>query len=236
MNAGHPAGGSPVGSQVGYWKFDEGYGTTANNSGNGGTTYNVTLASSPNIPTWTNEGKFGKALSFDGSNDYATINTSLPTLTEGTLSMWVKRTATTGTYQMLFTDASSQFEMAWNNATNLQFYVNNVAVNTSTAASLNIWYHITGTFSETGNFQRIYVNGVLANSSTYPGDATTATRYFGSRAGSYPFAGSIDEIKVYNSALTEDEIKLDYNHGSAMVLGSLSTDSTGAVADNSSAR
>jgi len=36
MNADHPAVGSPVGSALGHWKFDEGYGTTANNSGSQG--------------------------------------------------------------------------------------------------------------------------------------------------------------------------------------------------------
>jgi len=237
MNASHPAGGSPVGSQIGYWKFDEGYGTAINNNGSSGSTYNATLASSPNTPIWSNNGKFGKALIFDGSNDYATINTNLPTLTEGSISMWVNRTGTTGTYQMLFTDSGSQFEMTWNNATTLTFYVNNVGVNTNSALNLNTWYYLAGTFSETGNFQRLYVNGVLVNSSTYPGDATTATRYFGSRAGSYPFNGLIDEAKVYNAALTEDEIKIDYNRGSAMALGSLSDTSglTGGSIASSSA-
>lgn len=211
---------------VAYWKFDEGYGTAANNSGSGGSTYNATLASSTSTPIWSNSGKFSKALTFDGSDDYATINNNLPTLTEGTLSLWAKRTGTSGTYQFLFTDGGSQLEMCWLGVSTLSFYVNNVAVNTATASDLNTWYHLVGTFSETGNFQRIYINGVLANSTTYQGDATTAVRYFGSRAGSYPFKGDIDEVKVYNSALTEDEIKLDYNQSAALVLGTMGSNTS----------
>jgi len=57
MNAGHPAGGSPVGSQVGYWKFDEGYGATTYDS-IGNIDGSITGAS------WTNDGKFSRALAF----------------------------------------------------------------------------------------------------------------------------------------------------------------------------
>ena len=35
MNVGHPIGGSPIGSQQAYYKFDEKYGQTTHNSGNG---------------------------------------------------------------------------------------------------------------------------------------------------------------------------------------------------------
>ncbi|MCK4824584.1 LamG domain-containing protein, partial [bacterium] len=73
MNAGHPAPGSPIGSAIGHWKFDEGYGVTANNSGISGSALNGTLTNmaSPATSTsgWTDEGKMGKGLVFDGSND-----------------------------------------------------------------------------------------------------------------------------------------------------------------------
>lgn len=64
MNAGHPAVGSPVGSNLIQLKFDEGYGTTANNSGNGGSSNNGTV----NSGTWTNSGKFGKGVTITGSS------------------------------------------------------------------------------------------------------------------------------------------------------------------------
>ena len=59
MNAGHPIGGSPIGSQIAYYKLDKGYGTTAYDQlGNN----NGTLT---NSPTWTNDGKHNKALNFN---------------------------------------------------------------------------------------------------------------------------------------------------------------------------
>jgi len=90
MNANHPLGGSPIGSQVVYWKFDEGYGDVANNTGNGGPSLNGDLAGAcpgaATCPTWDNSGKFGKALAFNGSqylSNTGTINNVQ------TISYWV---------------------------------------------------------------------------------------------------------------------------------------------------
>jgi len=126
MNAGHPAGGSPVGSQIGYWKFDEGYGDTANDSspqnldadlaGSGGT-----CPGAANCPSWTSDGKFNKALDFDGTNDYIDLTTPLNINTtgdsRGTISFWFRpdwassSTATshgfTGSYNSTSTDVFS---------------------------------------------------------------------------------------------------------------------------------
>src|SRR3989338_1965645 len=63
--------GSPAQAQtsglVGYWTFDEGAGTTANDSSGNNNTGTLT-----NGPTWTT-GKIGQALNFDGSDDYVKI-------------------------------------------------------------------------------------------------------------------------------------------------------------------
>lgn len=72
MNAGHPAVGSPVGSAVAHYKFDEGYGTTVHNSGSAGSPLSGNLGTGNSAPTWSQNGKFGKALSFDG-NDWVSF-------------------------------------------------------------------------------------------------------------------------------------------------------------------
>src|SRR3989338_5343069 len=63
--------GSPAQAQtsglVGYWTFDEGAGTTANDSSGNNNTGTLT-----NGPTWTT-GKIGQALNFDGVNDYVDL-------------------------------------------------------------------------------------------------------------------------------------------------------------------
>lgn len=77
MNAGHPLGGSPVGSQSVYWKFDEMNSTTANDTAVQAATSNGTLTNmaSPATSTsgWTTSGKFNSALVFDGTDDNVAI-------------------------------------------------------------------------------------------------------------------------------------------------------------------
>ena len=57
MNGGHPIGGTPIGSQLAYYKFDEQHGQTTNNSGNGGSTYNGTLGADTSSVRMTRPGK-----------------------------------------------------------------------------------------------------------------------------------------------------------------------------------
>ena len=70
MNAGHPAPGSPVGSPVLHLKFNAGYGDTANDSSiqNNDGDLAGTCPGDATCPSWTNDGKFGKALDFDLSD------------------------------------------------------------------------------------------------------------------------------------------------------------------------
>ena len=78
MNAGHPIGGSPVGSPMIYYKFDVGVGGTAPNSGNGGSAQNGTMTPQGGGQTqtyqmWDNGGKWSRAADLDGTDDYVSI-------------------------------------------------------------------------------------------------------------------------------------------------------------------
>lgn len=111
MNAGHPAGGSPVGSQVGYWKFDEGYGNIAKNSGNSGMLYNGSVSGA----SWSNDGKFGKALAFSGTNT-VTIPDGGNAFDFGsgnfTISTWIK-TGTSADNRNLINKGASSGYSGW---------------------------------------------------------------------------------------------------------------------------
>ncbi len=106
MNAGHPAPGSPIGTPYGYWKFNEGANDTCSggvndacNSGNGGSTLDgaQTNMAVPATTTsgWTQNGKFGKALIFDGTDDRVDVGdlTGTETATQITWSMWLNPTS-----------------------------------------------------------------------------------------------------------------------------------------------
>lgn len=218
MNAGHPAPGSPIGSAVVHYKFDEGYGSTANNSGSGGMSLNGTLGAGSSAPSWTNEGKFGKALSFDGG-DEVTSTISDPGY-YNTISLWLNpktsiASKTLVTDGKLTTDSSSR-----------PVY----GECTGTAIPLDQWTHLVAV-SDGSGVCKIYQNGKQTASSTTGVSFGTSVNI---GAGSY--IGIIDEVKIYNYALSEEEIKAEYNRGSGMVMGSLSDTSGlsgGEIASNS---
>ncbi|MDP4009584.1 MAG: DUF2341 domain-containing protein [Candidatus Shapirobacteria bacterium] len=247
MNAGHPIGGSPVGSQLAYWKMDEGYGSTTNNSGFGGSVLNGTFGTGNSAPTWTNNGKFNKALSFDGG-DYTTISDN-PALDIGysgsiSISVWYySTTADTNTHTILAkrqTDSSTNTDyilfisnnyLTWGTGDS----TDSVAWMSITEPSRNQWHQIVAVLSRdtslTGT-KYLYVDGNLVSSGTYAtkANATSTPLYIGKYNGSGAFwEGLIDEVKIYNTALTAEDIKLDYNRGSAIVMGNLGTNSSGAV-------
>jgi len=194
---------------VAYWKFDEGSGTTATSS-RGGNTGNLTGG-----PTWTTNAKSGQALNFNGNR------VNIPDVTSGlgeaSFSLWFYRTAAGSGYEFLITDYSSTFEADYNTGNNfLQFYTNNVALSYSMASNppLNRWVHVAGTMSSSGNFKRLYVNGTQVASTTFSGTiGAHDTKSIGQRRdGTYAFNGTIDEVMIFNRALTANEIRLLYEN------------------------
>ncbi len=240
MNAGHPIGGSPVGSQAGYWNFEKGYGsTTYDKSGQGN---NGTLGTGNSAPSWTNNGKIGKALSFDG-NDYTKVGTNLNPPTAITISAWANTQLVSGSYYSIvgryYNDSPwYSYELFYDYGV-LKFKINldGVGKNVSTTPpSTDTWHHITGTYD--GTNIKIYLDGKLKNSTSASGDIFYTPgwdTYIGARVyNSDFFYGSIDEVKIYNSALTADQVKFDYNQGKAAILGA-SSSNTGSTAPAGSA-
>ena len=109
MNAGHPAGGSPVGSPVAYWKFDEGFSDTAYDElGNNNGTLDAGSSgdNTDESEMWSLDGKLGKAMEFDGTDDYVstTNQTALEDLESITVSAWIKPVMSGGTWDEIVTD------------------------------------------------------------------------------------------------------------------------------------
>ncbi len=243
MNGGHPAGGSPIGSQVGYWKFDEGYGTVAHNSGNQGSALNGSISSA----TWTNAGKFCKALSFNGSSSLVTVTPTNTLSGSYTVSAWVNPGTTSGVIGIMGSrnsGADNSFDLKFQNDNLIHADIGNGSSWLVTNAdypyvySSGVWYYVAYVVSPTG--YTIYLNGNQVASGTFSGTPLLydTTHIFHIGEGYYTgenWNGTIDEVKVYPSALTTAEIAIDYNHGSAVAEGVLGTTSTGA-ADNSADR
>jgi hypothetical protein len=107
-------------------------------------------------------------------------------------------------YGLLFDNANHiRLEIATNGQQN--------AVNSLTAIPLNTWTFVAGTYD--GTTMKVYVNGNLDNSFSHTGaiDTNNMPLSIGrSGFGSDYFKGMIDEVKIWNRALTVDEIKNEY--------------------------
>jgi hypothetical protein len=197
MNGGHPIGGSPIGSPVAHWKFDEGYGSTAYDSSVNEN--NGTLGSGNSAPSWSLDGKFNSGLEFDGSNDYVDIGSGPSTV--NTVSFWTNPTTTTEYFVDLNGSAYISSSSGILSATGFyspSIYVNGVKTTTVISGS---WQHVTITTATSLNANDLDIGRI---------------------EGTGHLEGSIDEVKIYNSALTADQIKLDYNMGAAATLGDVS--------------
>jgi len=183
--------------------------------------------------TTTAIGKLGQALTFDGTNDYVTMGDVLDPGT-GDLSAfaWIKTTGTVGVVVnkrdgAVATNAGYALHMT-TNTLGFRFGDGSAArigVN-STAPVINDgqWHHVGVTFTRTGNGQ-LYVDGVPAPGgsgaiSAQQGNVNNAIALsVGSETNVADtfFTGPIDDVRVYNRALSAAEVANLYRVGGAKV-------------------
>ncbi len=230
-------GGTAVGqpaTPLGDWKFSEGYGTTANNAGNGGSALNATLTnmSSPATSTsgWQAAAsgvcKYNGCLAFNGTNNYVNIpdNTNVQFGTgDFSVSTWVKP-------NVVFYGPSNDGELVSKGSTGFEYaiyqgqiaaYVAGVGINGHAYFTPSNWYHLV--MVRSSGIVSFYVNGKLDVSASAPGDVSAVGTpiQFGNRPGASNgyLNGLMDDTKLYNFALTQDQINLDYNAGGALTGG-----------------
>ena len=230
-----------------YYKFDEGTGTTANNLGTGGSALNGTLTNmaAPATATsgWTDNGKFGKGLSFDGSDDRVAIsNFQFPISNQFSISQWlnVQTLATNkailgkwGGSQnnfLLKSDDTNSNQLKICLASSLTDNCTNYAVTTDANLATTTWQNVQITYdgSQASNALKLklFLNGIqktLTFSGTIPATLTTSTATLevgGNASLATFFAGKIDEVKIFPYALSTDDIRTEYNRGNAVNMAS----------------
>ena len=211
---------------VGYWPFDgKDMGTTSAIDRSG----NNNLGFLTNGPIRT-IGRIGQGLSFDGVNDYvdAGSNASLNLATNLTVAAWFKFTAIHDTNNYIYSKRNSAGD-----ANGYALYMNNTndrlraivldgtnpLCGDSALESGNLtsgaWYQ--GTMTYDGANMRLYVNGsVVATTACTRSSATGASALIGiynSLAAEYAFPGTIDDVRIYNRALSAAEVRRLYNGG-----------------------
>jgi hypothetical protein len=196
---------------VGAWGFEEPSGTTVTDKS--GNNNNGTL----NGPTRSGTGKFGAALSFDGVNDMVTVpdSNSLDLTSGMTLEAWVNPSVTTGWKTTILKEQAGQLVYALYASTDTNrpsghvFVGGDIDTRGTAQIAVNTWTHLAATYDGT---LRLYVNGVLASSKVVTGPITTSTgalRFGGNGIWTEWFQGLIDEVRVYNRALSAGEIQTD---------------------------
>ncbi len=204
---------------VAYWNFNEKTGQSTNDtSGNSNTgTLGATSSVSSDDPTWT-RGKYGSALNFDGSNDTVPVG-SIALGTTHSLSLWVKTNNPSASSDVIVGGNSSgpQSYMLLTNGTGLYYKAQDSQRSVSYTLTDGQWYHIDVVRS--GTSVSFYVNGVQAGTTqTLASDNTLTVTNIGSfnAVGTTDFAGSIDDVKIYNYARTPAQVAYDYNRGAPL--------------------
>jgi hypothetical protein len=229
----------PVAGLVAAYGFDEGAGTTtADVSGNANT---ATISGA----AWTTAGRFGGALSFDGVNDWVTVpDRSALDLTIGmTLEAWVNPSALSGWRAALMKEAPGGMSYALYAHDNVPRPAVTVSVGVDQSAagtaalSLNTWSHLAATYD--GTTLRLFVNGVQVGSNALTGNLTTSTgvlRIGGDAVWGEFYSGLIDEVKIYNRALSTSEIATDMGTpvGGPLVAAYAFDETAGSIASDAS--
>ncbi|MCX7928825.1 MAG: LamG domain-containing protein, partial [Patescibacteria group bacterium] len=194
--------------------------------------------------TW-GQGEYGSGLVFDGDDDVVQITESASTdlgavIDSYTISAWIKtnQTVTTTASIIAKNDGAGAYPYSLhiNSSQQACFQISDGTNSPQTCSTVTVnnnqWRYITGVRDVLQDRIYIYIDGILQNSTT---DTTTATAVnndnlsIGNSGTSYTandFAGSIDDIKIYNYARTQKQIIEDMNAGHPLV----GTPVTGAVA------
>lgn len=202
----------PPAGLVGAWGFNAATGTSAADSSGMGNTGVL------NGATWTPTGRYGAGLQFDGVNDRVDVaGTSSLALSAGmTLEAWVNPTVTTGwrsilvkerpkgrAYSLYASDSSGRPGSYLRLKTD-------VSLTGPSALPAGVWSHVATTYD--GTTHRLYVNGTQVAAVARSGKLATSgqpLRIGGNTVFNEWFTGTLDEVRVYNRALSAAELATD---------------------------
>ncbi len=209
------------GSLVGWWKLNEGSGTTAGDSSSTASAGTLT-----NSPTWTADSPTGSgsSLAFNGTNNYVTIPTTNSALKPAsvTVSAWVKWNGTDtdgGIVGMQNNGAGADGYGLVFTGGNIGFWIyavgNPDVIGNGGALTANVWTHVVGTFDGTIG-KKLYVNGVQVQNRVHQYGSLVYQNNplrIGYVAGNGYLASTIGEVRIYNRALSLSEIQALYAAG-----------------------
>jgi hypothetical protein len=207
-------------TSVGVWLFNKGSGDLArDSSGNGN---EGTLVNNPKYVA----GKFGKALEFDGVDDYVNVNYNIRLIlgNNGAISLWFKPSELKpDTHNIISyggTNYASGFLLNQYGASTFYGYwkTPGPSVTVNPAFFADDWVHLVLT-NDNGNL-KVYLNGEQEGTGTSGGSITNDYPiYIGATPNGWRVSGIIDDIAIFNVALSEEDIQAIMNQGLEKTLG-----------------
>ena len=204
----------------GSWHIDEGYGGYVYDSSGNSNTGTIVNAG------WT-DGKFGKALAFDGSTAY--VNVGNPSslnqaFSHLSVAAWVKFDSFTDSNENIAVSKDGDDGRSWDigvlgsshSAFMCVFTSDGYACSDSgTTLTTDVWYFLAGVYD--GSNVKIYVNNTLEDTDNLTGTVNTNPTdvFFARRAYSGLESwvdGIIDEVLIIDKALSTEEISDLYNY------------------------
>ena len=177
-------------------------------------------------------GKINKALNFDGTTDYVTVPyDAVMDIDIVSISLWFKVNTLENLVRIFSKRHEANNRMSYGIGTDETggnyrlegfFYdenANSGSVKSAADLVTGVWYHVVTTF-DTNFHGKIYVNGKFIAVDTTTWDSpllvsaddlviASETEFLATRE----FDGAIDDVRVYNSVLTFDQIRAIYNNG-----------------------
>lgn len=211
-----------------WWKLNDASGLTATDSS--GNSYDGALTNMIG-DEWTT-GVLGDGLQLDGNEDYIELAT-FPDLTNNfTMAVWINATNASGDERVFADDQNNLggYALSIGDAGDgrIRFFSRNispVSLDSGQVITPGTWHHLVGLHDADAQQRRIYVDGQLVaeDSGSYsgiwgidPGLAALGGEVDGTSESSsnWRFDGTMDDFRVFNRVLSEDEIIDLYNEGS----------------------
>ncbi len=194
---------------VGLWSFDEESGDVIYDSSKRGHNGVIVIGGSGNQITSSqsrsggSKGRSGKSLKFDGTDDQSNLP-DVGALSEGTFALWVKPSSVNANQGWI----DSNFDIFQEVGSVASVRAGNEDSTGIGGWAENTWHHVAMTWD--GSTFHGYIDGSLTAASGIQSGSRTGALYIARvNAGNF-FDGQIDEVRVYNRALSEEEIQQLY--------------------------
>ncbi len=204
----------PPSDMVSWWRAENNPNDTQD--GNDGTLQgNATFAA----------GKVGQSFSFDGDGDFVNVplSTNLNIQNAITIDAWVKPSTITDIKVIAGKPFGYQIILLADGKARFAFPIGGPfsSVDSTSAIPINTFTHVAATYDSSTGMIKMYINGVLENTVTTSGTIDIVNKPF--QIGGFSdidftgafFHGLIDEVEVFNRALSQSEIQEIVNAGSA---------------------